>query len=173
MKELIKEIERNNRNDEPNPLLQTVVLIEESANLQRTIINYIEATSRVTVSGRACGKVFLSNVLSDCLNDIKNAIGDVFIELVVLHNQSVTSDFELDFKYYENVHNSSIENSSDFDLGWLLITEIGLIQNDINNEIRNHYCENGIIEILHNLCKRYGLVLQECVESALNKREEG
>lgn len=174
--------------DKCDALMETTKTLEECIELQQAIINY-ESNSKCKactygkesdverLHGTLCykGEEFGNSVYDNtelCVHkeDIKDAIGDIFVTLVMLSIQDVKNEYIYNYlKDYDSVH---------FRHEYPLISTTCIIDIIIdyqgNLEIRN-LSTHGRLDIkalllyLNCITHYYNLTLKECVEHAYNE----
>ena len=173
MQELIKKIEQwgYDRNlQTANPLIQTTKTLEEVIELQQAIINYQNNNEN---NCENC-KNYLDSV-NDCnypkdgceyILSIKDAIGDIFVTLVMLSIQikeyNILAPSDKVTQYKVEVFKSV---QTMFNIVFEIQQQIKL--NDFNHS--SSFTLFRLILELDSLAKIYELTLKECVEYAYNE----
>lgn len=138
MKELIEKIKQwgiDRGIDKADPLMQTTKTLEECIELQQAI-------------------------LKNDKEEIKDAIGDIFVTIVMLSLQD--KDIELEFPVVYS-------KSGLFFISRSLINQVTYMQCEITNHSSyNHYIKS-MIEHLVNVSRSCNLTLEECVQHAYNQ----
>lgn len=170
MQELIKQIEQWGREkgiDNCDPLMQTTKTAEEVNELLQAVIKYTNNLKEV----KNCGNdpTIVQNRLSEFTEDIKDAIGDVFITLVMLSIQ----DDRIILRTNLNTNYSTLSN--DFILVACLNDELNQLQlklihnGPIEEEWERFNVIDRIIGILKQLSANFLLDFNECVEHSYNE----
>lgn len=150
-----------------NPLIQTTKTLEKVIELQRAIINYEdeEQCIRVREETTCCTEYQPTTSdgyckLPECkhLTDIKDAIGYIFVTLVILNIQGILWDTKNDTYLDVDEYMSSFQKTT------MILDDISEIQyffkNSIDESLRN------ILIYLVSIAKDYNLTLKECAEYA-------
>ena len=171
MKELIEKIENwgiDKGINYCNPLMQTTKTLEECIELQQAIINYesgIFSKNYDMVGIKAHPYDYFVEQQEKHLNEIKDAIGDVFVTLVILSLQ----DEEMELAIY-----NKIERYNPINMSIDLVKAVTDLQLSFNDKYclfchNKHALINGIVGFLVSFAEGYDFMLKECIEHAYNE----
>lgn len=160
--------------DKCDPLLQTTKTLEECMELQRAIIRAESVTTEYE------GAIFPSKDYQTMeelkpyippkeLTDIKDAIGDIFITLVMLSIQNemiLQKDWFLDTN--ERI-NEFFDGDSSMDTSRYILEQISELQYFYSQGTLYTNMSGYIVNGLINICNLYNLTLKQCVEYAYNE----
>lgn len=174
MIELIKNIEQWGYVKDINkagPLMQTTKTLEEVIELQQAIIKYEDEDKcnnckyhkQSLGKYKSCHYIGLYND-DNCkhLTEIKDAIGDIFVTLVMLSIQEKEIELDLD---YSGCFYKSFEESACI-LEYLSNVQFNIFNK--NHKEVNEYVRE-IIGCLMSIADDYHMTLKECVEHAYNE----
>lgn len=183
MKELIKEIKAygiENACNNDNPLLETTNALEKCVGLQRAIIRYGITKEKLDHPERSDDfgihmHLYAGKEVRDKIT-IKDAIGDIFITLVMLDMQNEgLFMLETAVEIHDcNVIRKPSTKYNAFNLSKLLIKDVINMQYDIKTK-SIWYSEAHMSDILgtfRKLCAKYNYSVKECVQHAFTKKEE-
>lgn len=172
MQQLINDIEQWGIDRDINEcglLLQTTKTEEEVIELKQAIIR-AEKVKTEYLTAPQPGADFekepsISYVPPEQIADIKDAIGDIFITLVMLDLQ--TKEINIDEIYRDNYLKHFDKN----DYGFTMLDYAALIQKSVSNyQLTKYVSEFDVVIIyLSVISKEYDLTLKECVEHAYNE----
>lgn len=168
MKDLINRIKTLKDNPNNNlyldgPLMQTTVLLEEAVKIQQNIIKYDIYTDRSSKYG---GVFSTKNEKEEIVTTLKEAIGSIFIDLIMLNVKDPQIKIDID---YENIRLTPFRESM------YLFDFIASIQNHMTYRSDYKNASRQVSLIIHSLkviCESYNLDLKECIEQAYENIEE-
>lgn len=186
---LIEDWGRDKGIDKLDPLMQTTKTNEEIIELQQAIIRYEKALEQFD-NHHVPYAMFIDNECDVCqrhntfcsdihrnisgnpgcdyIINIKDAIGDIFITLVMLNMQTPRNLDDL--LRYQNCEGNTLGYA--FDLTTRILHYVSEFQRLYDTDIDIDDIPKVIAHLLEQIAKRYGLTLKECVEYTYNEIKE-
>lgn len=150
-----------------SPLIQTTKIIEEATELMQGVFRYVDEERCRNCEYReediSADYGFDCTYIYNCihLTEIKDAIGDIFVTLVMLSIQVEDVTIKTDQKTTNECYLQEDIRS--------IFSQTFYIQDNLQLKRCVNTQVNNIMYFLHYIAKNYDLTLKECVEYAYNE----